>query len=66
MPWMRPSCSNRSLNDDFVITANLHYDAGDLPQIWKSNFVGVHPFGRNMNTGHDKLLPVLLYLAHDE
>jgi hypothetical protein len=33
MPWMRPSRSNRSLNDDFVITADLHDGARDLLEV---------------------------------
>src|SRR6202044_3598118 len=66
MPWMCPSCSNRSLNNDFVIAADLHHGAGDLPQIRNANLVGAHSVGRNMNAGDDKPLSVLLDLSHDE
>jgi hypothetical protein len=63
---MCPSRSNRSLNNDFVIAADLHHGAGDLPQIWNANLVGAQTFGRNMNAADDKPLSVLLDLSHDE
>ena len=63
---MRPSRSNRSLNDDFVITSNLHYGADELSQITNADFVGVHAFSRNVDAAHDELLSVLLDLSHDE
>src|SRR5208337_583401 len=43
MPWMRPSRSNRSLNDDFTMAADLHDGAGDLPEVRNSNIVRIDP-----------------------
>src|SRR5271165_5975402 len=66
MPWTRPSRSNRSLNDDVVIAADLHDGADDLPEIGDADLVRVHPFGRNMDAARDEPPSVLGYLPHEQ
>src|SRR5580704_1037767 len=66
MPWTRPSRSNRSLNNDFVIAADLHDGAGDPPEIGDTDLVRVHPFGRDMDAAGDEPLSVFLDLSHKQ
>jgi len=66
MPWTRPSRSNRSLNDDFVIAPNLHHLSSDLPKVGDANVVRTNAPRRDMDAVRCQTFPFLLDFRHDD